>query len=130
MHKNKDFGIVSLYSSDWEFLTRTSQSDAEFSQCCRGLVLSAGGAGSRVRAEAGRRQQPLLGWEGGVIPRGDDHDLAFRNANRTIQMMLINNQLLLKARPPLTDTRMQRERGGGVPLSSFVDLSIKHLPPS
>lgn len=41
MHKNKDFGLISLYSSDCGSFHKEPLST------CRGVTLSAGGAGSR-----------------------------------------------------------------------------------
>lgn len=49
MHKNKDFGIVSLYSSDWEIIIDkpSSLSAAAPPPSEGGLVMSTGGAGRR-----------------------------------------------------------------------------------
>lgn len=106
----------------------SSLSAAEVSCCQQGAL----GAGYEPRQRednspyvrvGGRGYSTGWWWPGAPQHKQNDTDDAKKKS-------LVNNQLLLKARPPLSDTRMQRERGGGVPLSSFVDLSIKHFPPA
>lgn len=104
MHKNKDFGIVSLYSSDWEAINENFSSGSrvlsvlqflcqvrEVSSCQQGALggeqKQAGDGGHHTWVD-GRGLTGGRVWLGTDIPQGND-DLALHSTNKTIQTMLM-----------------------------------------
>lgn len=89
MHKNKDFGIISLYSLNWEGVNENVCVEAEFSQCCSSArlmeVLSCQQGALRSGPLSGGRRRVWLGTDN---PQGND-DRVLHSTNRTIQTMLM-----------------------------------------